>query len=209
MISLILFALFQYLSYFGITFANQFIKLKSTIMKAIRNMAFTALLTIGTFSLITYTSCNKDECKDVVCQNGGTCNADTGNCECATGYEGDLCETKVSTKFVGTWLATETCGSTQHSPYEVYIVADPSNPSKIQITNLGNYNCALPDNPSGTNITFNADIKNGTELSIIDVQCKTEMTAQGAYNNGTITIKYTAKYDLDKVDVCEVTLTKN
>ncbi len=175
-------------------------------MKAIRNMAFTALLTIGTFSLITYTSCNKDECKDVVCQNGGTCNADTGDCLCASGYEGDQCETKVNAKFTGTWLATETCGTVESTPYQVIIVADPSNPNKVQITNLGDYGCDVGTG-SPVAITFVGDIKNSTELSILDVNCDTKLTAEGSYNNGTITIKYTAEYG-SNTDVCEVTLTK-
>ncbi len=42
-------------------------------MKSIRNIAFSALLTIGAFATITYTSCNTDECEDLECLNGGTC----------------------------------------------------------------------------------------------------------------------------------------
>jgi hypothetical protein len=75
-------------------------------MKSIRNIALSALLTLGAFSAVTYTSCNKDECKDVVCQNGGSCV--DGTCQCATGYEGTNCETEIRTKFVKTWTAKDT-----------------------------------------------------------------------------------------------------
>ena len=74
-------------------------------MKSIRNIAFAAIMTIGAFSAVTYTSCNKDECKDVVCQNGGTCN--DGDCACATGYEGTTCGTEVREKVIKTWTSKD------------------------------------------------------------------------------------------------------
>jgi len=45
--------------------------------------------------------CKPDKCANAVCQNGGTCN--DGTCTCATGYEGDNCETKSTDKFIGTY----------------------------------------------------------------------------------------------------------
>jgi hypothetical protein len=70
-------------------------------MKSFRNVALSTLLTIGAFSAITYTSCTKDECKDVVCQNGGTC-AD-GKCTCTYAFEGTNCETQVRAKYYNTY----------------------------------------------------------------------------------------------------------
>jgi hypothetical protein len=75
-------------------------------MKSIRIIALSALVTIGTFSTVFYTACNKDECKDVTCQNGGVC--DGGNCICPTGYEGSKCETAARAKFMKTWSAADT-----------------------------------------------------------------------------------------------------
>ncbi len=57
----------------------------------IRNILLTTLLTCVSFVMITYTSCIKDECKDVVCRNGGACNG--GTCNCPSGYSGPFCET--------------------------------------------------------------------------------------------------------------------
>jgi hypothetical protein len=62
---------------------------------------FVGLLTIGSIALLP--SCSKDKCKDVTCQNGGTCNDDDGSCTCATGYEGANCETAMRDKFIGTF----------------------------------------------------------------------------------------------------------
>jgi hypothetical protein len=68
-------------------------------MKSFKQIALSAFLTISAFGAVVYTSCNKDECKDVVCQNGGTCSE--GKCTCPTGYDGTNCETKSRDKFVG------------------------------------------------------------------------------------------------------------
>lgn len=72
-------------------------------MKLIRHIALTTMLTVGAFSVITYTSCNKDNCKNVVCENGGTCNSTDGSCTCPTGYSGSTCGTAVRTTYVGTY----------------------------------------------------------------------------------------------------------
>lgn len=92
------------------SFESKLLKLKLMIMNSIKNIAMSALLTIGAFGAVTYTACNKDECKDVVCQNGGTCIS--GSCSCPAGYEGTSCETLSITKFAKVWAASDQTGST-------------------------------------------------------------------------------------------------
>ncbi len=75
-------------------------------MKSFRLIALSALMTVGTFSTVVYTSCTKDACKGVTCQNGGTC--DGGTCVCPTGYEGSSCETASREKILKTWTASDT-----------------------------------------------------------------------------------------------------
>jgi len=41
------------------------------------------------FTICIFSAC-KDDCDDIVCQNGGTC--DNGICDCPTGFFGDNCE---------------------------------------------------------------------------------------------------------------------
>ena len=74
-------------------------------MKSLRLVALSALLTVGAFSAVVYTSCSKDACSGVTCQNGGTCSG--GNCTCPTGYEGTNCETKSITKLIKVWSASD------------------------------------------------------------------------------------------------------
>jgi hypothetical protein len=75
-------------------------------MKSFRLVALSALLTVGTFGTVVYTSCTKDACKGVTCLNGGTCSG--GTCTCPTGYEGANCETTSRTKIIKIWSASDT-----------------------------------------------------------------------------------------------------
>lgn len=167
-------------------------------MKSIRNIAFAAILTIGAFSAVTYTSCNKDECKDVVCQNGGTCT--DGVCACSTGYEGTNCQTKSTDKFLGTWTAVENCSGNSNT-YQVTITADPSAANKVLVANLGDYGCT-----TGGIITWSGTVAT-TTLTINDDACGYQMTATCTYANGEVDVNYSATY-LGVTDNCTATLSK-
>lgn len=105
-------------------------------MKRIKNIAFSALLAIGAFGVVTFTACNEDECKDVVCSNGGTCSG--GSCSCPVGYEGTSCQTLSSTKFVGSWrTTTEACTvSGSNSQYDIVVSASGTTAATLLISNL-------------------------------------------------------------------------
>ena len=64
-----------------------------------------SLLAAGIFmtlaTAVTYTSCNHDSCKALMCRNGGTC-ADEF-CRCPHGYEGTQCEIISRNKFLGSY----------------------------------------------------------------------------------------------------------
>jgi len=63
------------------------------------------LLSFLFFVTIVNYSC-KDECKDVVCNNG-IC--DTGNCNCDFGWEGEVCDVKKISFFYGDWEGEVNC----------------------------------------------------------------------------------------------------
>ncbi len=168
---------------------------------SIRNIAFSALLTLGAFSAVTYTACNKDACKNVVCSNGGTCN--NGNCSCPTGYEGTTCQTKSTTKFIGQWSVTDKCNNDPASSYIVTIAQDPATVNGVLVSNLGDYGCT-----TGGTINWNGSVNTAT-LTINDSKCSYQMNATGTYNDATktISVTYTAKY-LAITDNCTATLSK-
>ncbi|BDS11034.1 hypothetical protein [Aureispira anguillae] len=80
-------------------------------MKNLINLFLGALLVI---------SCNTDPCKDVVCGTAGTCTE--GICVCDAGYEQDaagLCNTEMRTKFIGSWVVSDSCTASVPASYTV------------------------------------------------------------------------------------------
>ena len=55
----------------------------------------TAFVTLAAFATVIYSSCKKDPCSGVTCQNGGACNG--GSCTCLSGYSGSRCENSTIT----------------------------------------------------------------------------------------------------------------
>ena len=103
---------------------------------------------------LSFSSC-KDECKDVNCANGGTC--DAGVCSCPSGYEGELCETETRAKIIGDYEVNETCQTTGAATYTVEIKASSSDITKVLITPFGGYagvtaTCTL----NGSSLTLNS-----------------------------------------------------
>ena len=123
-------------------------------MKSFKHIAFGAFLTISAFGAVLYTSCNKDECKDVVCQNGGTCSG--GNCTCTTGYEGTNCETASRTKFIKTWSASDKEATTTTTiPTYVSAIVSGTNITDIKISNFsGLFTNDVVGTVSGNTITI-------------------------------------------------------
>jgi hypothetical protein len=97
-------------------------------MKALRMLG----LAMALFGAMTVSSCKKDPCKKVTCQNGGVCQ--DGNCKCNLPWEGSRCEVDARDKFVGSWRGTINCGG---SPREMTfsITKSSTTPNRILIDN--------------------------------------------------------------------------
>jgi hypothetical protein len=152
------------------------------------------LFAVAAFSL---TSC-KDECKDVNCANGGTC--DAGVCTCPTGYEGELCETESRAKIVASYSVNETCSQTGPAQYTVAITKSSSDIVKVLISPFGGYTgavgvCSL----NGTSLTLDSVTGTGIVFS--------SFSATVSANGSTISASYTATAGTDS-ETCSGTWTK-
>lgn len=116
---------------------------------------FVGLLTIGSLALLP--SCKKDKCKDVTCQNGGTCDEDDGSCICATGFEGASCETAMADKFAATWKYNETCAGSTVTDFTTIFSKTGAN--KIQVNGFAGFECG------GSNILVNCTV-NGRDITV-------------------------------------------
>lgn len=105
-------------------------------MKIIRQIALTALVTMGMFTTVLYTGC-KDKCGKTTCQNGGTC--ENNICKCPTGYSGTSCETSWTSEYIGTYVCSnEQCTSSVNSTEWQSPVTVSSTNSGYTIT-IGNF----------------------------------------------------------------------
>ena len=105
-------------------------------MKArLKSIVLSACGVLAAFSAVTYTSCNNDPCKAIVCAYGGTCT--DGDCLCPSGYEGTHCEIVTRKKYEGVWTVFEDGTSTNPAQYEIKIVNGQGNTDMI-ISNFYN-----------------------------------------------------------------------
>jgi hypothetical protein len=159
-------------------------------MKSIKQIALTILLTVSAFCAVLYTSCSKDACKGVTCQNGGTCSG--GNCTCTTGYEGTSCETLSRAKFVKSWSASDlVTGSSTPIAYTTSIAAGVSSDvTAVIISNSfsDNFFVVGPINAtvSGNIVTIPEQNPDGNKYSV---------SGTGTLANSQITWSYTIKND--------------
>ena len=82
-------------------------------------MMLSAIVAIAAFTAVTYSSCNNDKCKAIVCAYNGVCN--DGVCTCPSGYEGPQCEKIMRDKFLGIYSVLEKGTTSQTAQYTVSV----------------------------------------------------------------------------------------
>ena len=197
-------------------------------MKNIFNLLGAVVIT----ALFALSSCT-DPCKDVVCQNGGSCtdgacscpagyfgdscqthclNGGTGTnsgCTCASGWEGATCNVKMQERYAGTstlqYALTENCGGGTYN-YTVTVSASSVNILKINFAPLYSI-------PPGVSWTVSADINNSTpdSFTITSQVPETGFTINGSgtrnSSTGTLNISYSVSNGT-ATDNCTATLVK-
>jgi len=101
-------------------------------------------LSILLFAGLTFTSCDPDPCKDVVCDaDHGICL--DGTCDCDPGYSGSDCAILLRSAYIGTYNAVEVCSSLPN--FDDNYIADVKTSAEgaqyIIITNLYNHFSAV------------------------------------------------------------------
>ena len=145
-------------------------------MKNLKSILIAGFLTVGTFATSVFTSCNPDACKDVVCNNGGTCT--DGTCSCVAGFEGTNCDTESRTKIFGSFLlsGTDSDGDT-YTNINTTVSTSSSSATKF-IFSVPLAALSLTCTMTGAN-TFTID---QTTVSGVTT------TGSGTYNGTTLTI---------------------
>ena len=157
-------------------------------MKFMRQIWVTAFLTIGIFSAILYSACSKDNCNNVACQNGGSC--DGGNCICASGFEGNRCQTPSRDKWIGNYNGGDSCGTDGNHQYPIHLLAVLNKPTQMVMENiLNNTNDSAICNVYATDsFSFN-----GSNNSVT-------YRGSGRISNDSLFMSYHVQYDTMNYD---------
>ena len=139
------------------------------------------------FFSAVYSSCNRDQCKSIVCANNGVCNR--GECICPTGYGGTNCETVLRQKFLGKWTVFEKGSTTVQAQYPITI-KEGQRITDVQIVNF--------NNQFKTNVIATVGGQNGDSLFITDQQVQDKFVLGVGYiatsttygQFGTISMRY-------------------
>ena len=172
-----------------------------------KNLKFVALMLV-VFTALTFESC-KNPCKDVNCLNGGSCDEDTGECVCTSGYEGANCGAAVNEKFAGTWTLIQTCvlySGTDTTSIEVAAVDGTTN--NITIKGLyfeSQFTANATIGSDGLSFTIPQQVV--TQIPTRDITGSGSISADGS----TISIEYTAAMNNgapDPSETCTGTMRK-
>lgn len=132
-------------------------------MKSWKIVIGTAFLFFATALSTMITSCN-DPCASRLCKNGGVCR--DGECVCADGFEGPLCESKMYEKFIGTWDGSYRCNG--GLPTNETIIVSPNaglGPDDVVVYNLFQQDVSLEGTILYNDITLTPKTVNGTSYT--------------------------------------------
>jgi len=157
--------------------------------------ALNLIFKLGVIAALAFavTACNTDPCKDTVCNNGGTCLE--GNCTCPSGYEGDSCQTKWSTKFVAANRnAVDVVTGPGAGTYNYAVDITSSSATAVSIGNFGGF---------GTTVIVPFTVTATKAISVSNYVDATgrKFTGTGAIGaDGNLVANYTVTYTDNTVD---------
>jgi len=98
-------------------------------MKFWKQTLLISILFSVVLAAVLYSACEKDNCNNVTCKNGGACN--NGVCKCPTGYENTQCQTKSVARFVGVFAGYSLCNNTQQVIDTAFVYADTTSVATV------------------------------------------------------------------------------
>jgi hypothetical protein len=153
-----------------------------------KNLFKTFALTL--LASATFSSCETDPCKDVVCGDFGQCVE--GTCVCNTGYEADaagLCNTLQRAKFLGSFAVSDSCSNSGTASYTCPITANTGDISTVNITNFwGTFTNAVTATVSGNTITIARQQPDNDNFYVVGT---------GTISGTVITFSYTITNETD------------
>ncbi len=169
---------------------------------SIKNFA-TAVLAFGL--IFSFTSCEEDVCKDVLCAATGVATDINGTCSCVcdSGYEGTDCATLSRAKFVGTYSVADACSASGSAAYTVTITASATDETRVLLSNFWDFYAAnVVATVEGNTITIASQDPDNDGFPVAG-------TGTYSASANTITFNYTVtETATSQNDVCQATYTK-
>lgn len=152
-------------------------------------------LALTLLAAATFTSCEQDPCKDVVCGDQGQCVE--GTCVCNAGYEKgattNLCDTEQRAKFLGTFAVSDVCSNSGNSDYNVTISAGTAGITEVRVTNFyGLFTSAVVATVDGNTITIARQQPDNDNIFV---------EGTGTISGTTITFSYAISDETDSANI--------
>ncbi len=168
---------------------------------------------LKTISLILFViltaSCGKDPCKEVICQNAGSCIE--GVCECPPEFEGEFCQYVNVGEYLGTYQVSYE-GCFQASPEHSVAVAEVFEEKEtISLTGLGDYACPGGELAVEGKVGLNSILLPAQTLCADGNFAGYTYMGQGSRKGDSLLLTFSVSYEADGVarqDNCTATMVK-
>lgn len=168
-------------------------------MRPINQIALAAIVTLGTFSALVYSSCSKDECGAVTCLNHGTCLG--GICKCPSGADGANCEIVYRKMYAGVFKGVPPDDPTSDTTNSLIFTSNDDDTA-----NYNTMDVTWVDTAANTVVTMplelSSNFRGGSNFAITPTtQNSILYTGNGFLNNGTVTMQLKRRYTNGSYDV--------
>lgn len=161
-------------------------------MRPIKQIALAAIVTLGTFSALVYSSCSKDECGAVTCLNHGTCMG--GICKCPSGADGANCEIVYRKRYAGIFKGVPPDDPTSDTTNTLIFTSNDDD-----TTNYNTMDVTWVDTTANSVVTLPIELSShstgGSNFSVTPTTLNSvSYTGTGFLNNGMVSFQMKRRY---------------